>query len=153
MEKSVLLCFVVFFVAILTIQAKPTMEFSQRLTIADKCYLKTGMSKDKVDTSILEKRIIVDDPLYPKFLTCYYRGQGFQKDNGDIVPSAIKEMLKDYTTLTQRQKNFVVNDCALAEGKTPSEKAYNTLECIMGRLGAVYYDGEDNSIENNEIDT
>ncbi|CAG9838394.1 unnamed protein product [Diabrotica balteata] len=96
------------------------------------------MKEIKLDRSVVEQAMAnlghSEDPKYKDFLSCSYKKQGYQDENGNILYENISNFLSDYYKPGSLK---IVDKCKGTTGSNDGEKAYNAMRCVISTLNEI----------------
>lgn len=94
------------------------------------CINKTGISRTVIERTKLTLEMPDDDDQYKAYISCFYKKQGYQNEDGDIVFYNIKNMVTDLSNNTVA--GVVVNGCKdLPKGPSHEDYAYRVAKCLL----------------------
>ncbi|XP_028133023.1 uncharacterized protein LOC114328383 [Diabrotica virgifera virgifera] len=113
--------------------AEKREDMKQRTVIGLSCLKET-----KLDRSVVEKAMAQlghsEDPKYKDFLSCSYKKQGYQDENGNILYENISNFLSNYYKADSLK---IVEKCKGTTGSNHSEMAYNAMRCVISTLNDI----------------
>ncbi|XP_072389954.1 uncharacterized protein [Diabrotica undecimpunctata] len=91
-----------------------------------------------LDRSVVEQAMAhlghSEDPKYKDFLSCSYKKQGYQDENGNILYENIIKFLSNYYKPGSLK---IVDKCKGITGSNDGEMAYNAMRCVMSALSEI----------------
>nr|QUP79546.1 odorant binding protein 53 [Monochamus saltuarius] len=133
--------FLIACVSLVTAQAAPAVsdpyaeDMKNRNQIALEC-----INEVNIDIKIVRKAIyampyeLPTDEKYKKFLTCSYKKQKFQSENGEMLYDNINDFLsRSYS----RDDLKILDQCKNITAPNDAEMAYTSLKCIMKGLHGI----------------
>lgn len=105
-------------------------EWTDFLTkVEQDCINKTGISKTVIGRTKVTLEL-PDDPQYKKYISCFYKKQGYQNEDGDILFYNIKNMITDLANGTLAVD--IVNACKdFVKQPSHEEYAYTVAKCLL----------------------
>lgn len=106
------------------------MEPIEQSKIAIECINQVGIEKRTVELAIMGLIPPKENKKYQQFLTCSYKKQGYQHENGTIIINNIKTFLSKYYNSEELNE---LNSCP-ANHPDAGETAYDTLICVLHKI-------------------
>lgn len=119
------------------------------MRINDACIEQVGIKDTYIKNVIKSTNIPTDNKLYRDYLTCYYKGQRYQNEDGSINFSEISQFLELF--YTPEEVETALKDCYKLKGQSDGETAVLTGKCVVKGLKRVETQREEKNLDNNEL--
>lgn len=113
----------------------------------NECIKQTGVDPKVVEKVLKSTIVPEDEPSYENYLTCYYKKQRYQDEEGYIIYDNVQEFLEVFYDPSDAKK--VVGNCKNLKGNSHGQNALFFVRCVLDGLKAVEAEEE---AENQIID-
>lgn len=95
------------------------------------CLKQLQLDRRVVDRTVATLEFPTENQKYKDFLSCSYKRQGFQSEDGTMLYDKINDFLSRYYSTADLK---ALDTCKSTTGANDGERAFNAVVCIMNKL-------------------